>query len=120
MNGGAAPTTFVLLSTLTADGSQRLAAQPDRMYEVNQEIEELGCRVTLQYALIGPYDFVTIVETPDVATAAVLTAVLNSRGSIRVLAMPALVNSDFVGHMKSSARLARTRGRTYGADEGPR
>jgi uncharacterized protein with GYD domain len=107
MTNGTDSLTFVLLSTLTANGSQRLAAQPDRMYEVNQEIEELGCHVVGQYALIGPFDFITIVETPDVATAAVLSAVLNSRGAIRVLAMPALVNSDFVGHMKSSAGLAK-------------
>ena len=61
---------YVLLSTLTPEGRRTLHERPGRLDAVNQEIESIGCRVIIQYAVLGPYDFVTVIEAPDNSTAA--------------------------------------------------
>ena len=62
--------TYVLLSSLTPEGRETLHKNPERLTAVNDEIEKLGCRVITQYALMGPYDFLTIIEGPDNETVA--------------------------------------------------
>ena len=62
--------TYILLSSLTAQGVQTLKANPDRLREVNKDVEELGAKVLHQWATLGDYDFVNIVEAPDAATIA--------------------------------------------------
>ena len=71
--------TYVLLSTLTTEGGQTLHAHPERMEQVNREISEFGCSVVSQYALLGAYDFLTVVEAPDNETVAHLSVDLGSR-----------------------------------------
>ena len=75
--------TYVLLSSLTSEGGQTLHAHPDRLSEVNNEIDGFGCHVISQYALLGPYDFLTIVEAPDNETVAHLSVDLASRGTVQ-------------------------------------
>lgn len=82
--------TYVLLSTLTPEGRQTLHKNPDRLEEVNKEIEELGCKVVSQYAVLGGYDFVTVLEAPDNETAAHLSVDLGSRGTVNITTMPAM------------------------------
>ena len=62
--------TYILLSSLTPQGVQTLKANPDRLREVNKDVEELGARVVHQWATLGEYDFVNVVEAPDSATIA--------------------------------------------------
>ena len=57
--------TYIMLSTLTAQGVQTLKANPDRLREVNRDVEELGAKVVHQWATLGPFDFVNVVEAPD-------------------------------------------------------
>lgn len=90
--------TFLLLSSLSPQGLQTLATTPERLFEVNREIEELGGRVVKQWALLGVYDFLSVVEAPDELTIMKLTVELGSRGSATfetMVAIPAeeLVNS---------------------------
>jgi len=73
--------TFLLLSSLSPQGLQTLAATPERLFEVNREIERLGGRVVKQWALLGAYDFLSVVEAPDARTITKLTFELTSRGS---------------------------------------
>jgi uncharacterized protein with GYD domain len=73
--------TFLLLSSLSPQGLQTLAATPERLFEVNREIERLGGRVVKQWALLGAYDFLSVVEAPDAITITRLTIELTSRGS---------------------------------------
>lgn len=73
--------TFLLLSTLSPQGLQTLAATPERLFEVNREIERLGGRVVKQWALLGAYDFLSVVEAPGALTITKLTIELTSRGS---------------------------------------
>ena len=57
--------TFVMLTNLTSDGVKTLKSNPNRVGEVNKEVEQIGAKVIAQYATLGRYDFVTIVEAPD-------------------------------------------------------
>jgi uncharacterized protein with GYD domain len=73
--------TFLLLSTLSPQGLQTLATTPERLLEVNREIEALGGRVVRQWALLGAYDFLSVVEAPDEKTISRITVELAARGS---------------------------------------
>ena len=62
--------TYIMLTSLTAQGVQTLKANPDRLREVNRDVEELGAKVVHQWATLGPFDFVNVVEAPDDLTIA--------------------------------------------------
>ncbi len=87
---------FILLSTLTQQGVQTLKSNPERLREVNKDVEELGARVLQQWATLGEFDFVNVVEAPDVATIAKVSVSLAARGSIRVETLPALEIDEFL------------------------
>jgi len=72
---------FLLLSTLSPQGLQTLATTPERLLEVNREVEAIGGRVVRQWALLGAYDFLSVVEAPDEKTIARITVELAARGS---------------------------------------
>ena len=74
---------FILLSTLTQQGVQTLKSNPERLRQVNKDVEELGARVLHQWATLGEFDFVNVVEAPDIATVAKVSVGLGARGSIR-------------------------------------
>ena len=74
--------TYVMLSTLTDEGRKTLKQRPERLDEVNKEVEQLGVTVKDQYATLGQYDFVTIVEAPDDKTMAKVSVELGSRGTM--------------------------------------
>ena len=75
---------------------QTLKANPDRLHEVNRDIEELGARVLHQWATLGGFDFVNVVEAPDTATIARVSVALGARGSTKVETLPALTIDEFV------------------------
>ncbi|HEX2505763.1 MAG TPA: GYD domain-containing protein [Gaiellaceae bacterium] len=75
--------TYIMLSTLSDQGLQTLRANPARLKEVNRDVEELGARVVNQWFMLGPFDFVNVVEAPDGATVAKVSVALGARGSIR-------------------------------------
>ena len=87
---------FILLSTLTQQGVQTLKSNPERLREVNKDVEELGARVLQQWATLGEFDFVNVVEAPDTATIAKVSVALGARGSTRVQTLPALTIDEFV------------------------
>jgi len=82
--------TYLLLSILSAQGMQTLHATPERLIEVNREIEALGGRVVDQWALLGAYDFLSVVEAPDDRAIQRITAELSARGSAQFETMTAL------------------------------
>jgi len=92
--------TFIMLSTLTDERAKTITENPDRIREVNQEIEALGVKVIHQYATLGQYDFVNIVEAPDIQTIARVSAELSSRGSVRLQTLPAIPIAEFVSRFK--------------------
>jgi uncharacterized protein with GYD domain len=99
--------TYVLLSTLTPSGGSTLHTHPHRLKEVNKEITELGCKVVAQYALLGPYDFLSIVEAPDNETIAHLSVDLGSRGTVKVMSMPDIGVDSLVDKLQSPEQLGR-------------
>ena len=82
--------TYLMLSTLTPQGVQTLKANPSRLREVNQDVEELGAKVLHQWATLGEYDFVNIVEAPDSATIAKVSLALGARGSAKLQSLELL------------------------------
>ncbi|MDQ3895191.1 MAG: GYD domain-containing protein [Actinomycetota bacterium] len=88
--------TYILLSTLTAEGLQTLRANPNRLREVNRDVEELGARVLHQWAVLGPFDFVNVVEAPDDATMAKVSIALGARGSAKIQSMSALTVDELL------------------------
>jgi uncharacterized protein with GYD domain len=88
--------TFVMLSTLTPEGVQTLKNNPSRLREVNKEIEQLGASVKAQWAVLGHYDFVNIVEAPDEKTMARVSLELGSRGTARYESLVAIPVDDFI------------------------
>jgi len=92
--------TYILLSTLTDEGAKTIKNNPTRIKEVNKEIEALGVKVVSQYATLGPYDFVNVVEAPDNETVARVSAELASRGSIKLMSLPAIPIDTFIAKLK--------------------
>jgi uncharacterized protein with GYD domain len=87
---------YVLLSRLSQQGVATLKANPDRLREVNHDVEELGARVLHQWATLGEFDFVNIIEAPDTATVARVSVALGARGSTKIQTLPALTIEEFV------------------------
>jgi uncharacterized protein with GYD domain len=92
--------TYIMLSSLTDEGAKTIKNNPARIKEVNKEIEALGVKVVSQYATLGPYDFVNIVEAPDNETVARVSAELASRGSIKLMTMAAIPIDTFIARLK--------------------
>jgi uncharacterized protein with GYD domain len=87
---------FILLSTLTQQGVQTLKSNPERLRQVNEDIAELGCKVIHQWATLGSFDFINVVEAPDIATVAKVSIALGARGSTRIETLPALEIEEFL------------------------
>jgi len=89
--------TYVMLTNLTADGVRTLKNNPGRVSEVNAEVEQIGAKVLAQYATLGQYDFITIVEAPDDQTMAKVSVELGSRGTMTSQTLSAIPAEDFAG-----------------------
>ncbi|GAB6184420.1 GYD domain-containing protein [Thermodesulfovibrio hydrogeniphilus] len=87
---------YVVLSKLTDDGRKTLKEKPERIFEVNKELEKMGVKVLEQFAVLGPYDFVNIVEATDNDTIFKMSVELGSRGTVELLSMPALKVEELV------------------------
>lgn len=81
---------YVMLTNLTPEGVQTLKNNPSRMKEVNKEVEQLGVKVKEQLAVLGQYDFISIVEAPDQQTMAKVSVELGSRGTMSSQTLAAL------------------------------
>jgi len=91
---------YILLSNLTDEGWKTVKEKPERIKEVNKELQAYGVKVVSQYAVLGPYDFVNIVEAPNNETIAKVSIELGSRGTIKILSMPAIPIDDFIRPIK--------------------
>ncbi len=89
--------TFILLATLSPQGLQTLRLTPERLLEVNREIEDLGGRVLNQWAILGHYDFISVIEAPDAAAAARIVRELSARGSATFETLTAMAPDEILG-----------------------
>ncbi len=90
---------YIVISSLTDEGAKSMKTNPQRVKEVNGELEKMGVKVLEQYAVLGSFDFLNIVEAPDNATVAKAMLELASRGSIRTKTMPVLSMDEFLNSL---------------------
>ena len=87
--------TYIMLTRLTSDGVKTIKDNPTRVHEVNKEVEQLGVKVLNQWATLGEYDFVSVVEAPDEKAMAKLSVEMGSRGTVQNETMTAIAVEDF-------------------------
>jgi len=87
---------YVMLTTLTDHGRKTIKENPQRIQEVNREVEAMGAKILAQYALLGPYDFINILEAPDNKTVSKVAIELGSRGTLQTMTMAAMTLDEFV------------------------
>jgi uncharacterized protein with GYD domain len=89
-----------MLSNLGPNGAATLSEAPERLKAVNDEVEALGVKVIDQYALLGQYDFLNIIEAPDDATMARLAVTLSARGTMKTVTLPAVPVDEFIARLR--------------------
>jgi len=91
---------FIMMTTLTDDGRKTIKASPQRIKEVNQEVESMGVKILDQYAVLGQYDFLNILEAPSNEAVAKLAIELGSRGTLQTSTLAAMKLDDFINSIK--------------------
>lgn len=87
---------YIMLSTLSESGRKVLRERPGWIRKVNRDVERMGARVLAQYAVLGPYDFVTVMEAPDDATMSRVSVELGARGGVAAMTMAAIPLDQFI------------------------
>ena len=88
---------YVMLTSLTDEGRKTVKSNPKRLKEVNKEVEAMGVKILAQYALLGPYDFLNILEAPDNKTVSKMAIELGSRGTLQTMTMAAMSIDELTG-----------------------
>jgi len=91
---------YVMLTTLTDEGRKTIKDKPERIKEVNKEVEAMGAKVIAQYALLGAYDFVNILEAPSNEAISKIAVELGSRGTLGTMTMAAVKIDEFIASLK--------------------
>ncbi len=91
---------YIMLSNLTDEGAKTVKSNPERIKEVNAEVEAMGVKILAQYVVMGPYDFISILEAPDNEAMTQLSVELSSRGTMKMMTLPAIPIDDFIGRLK--------------------
>ena len=107
---------YLMLTTLTEKGVQTLNSNPARVREVNRDVEELGAKILHQWASLGAYDFVNVVEAPDDLTIAKVSVALGARGSSKIESLPLVSVDDAALSLERKARQLEPRGSTRRAN----
>jgi uncharacterized protein with GYD domain len=91
---------YVMLTTLTDEGRKTVKETPERIKEVNKEVEAMGVKILAQYALLGPYDFVNILEASSNEAISKVAIQLGSRGTLQTMTMAAMALDDFIATLR--------------------
>lgn len=91
---------YILLSKLTPEGRKTIKERPERIREVDVELEKFGVKVLEQYVTLGPYDFVNIVDAPDNETIGEVSVDLGSRGTLELMTLAAIPVDSFIETLK--------------------
>ncbi len=92
--------TYIMLTRLTDKGAETIKENPTRIQAVDKELEKFGVKVVAQYAVLGPFDFVNVIEAADNMTVARISAELAARGTVRIQTLPAVPINEFVAKFK--------------------
>jgi len=93
---------YMMLTKLTDHGRKTIMQNPGRIWEVNKEVEAMGAKILVQYALLGDYDFVNILEAPNNSVIARVAAQLGSRGTLTPLTFAAITTEDYIKEIKTA------------------
>ncbi|MEF9475211.1 MAG: GYD domain-containing protein [Candidatus Mariimomonas ferrooxydans] len=91
---------YIALSNLTDEGRKTIKQRPERIKEVNKEIEAMGIKVLEQFAVLGPYDFITLLDAPNNEAILKMSVELGSRGTVQLVTLPALSVDEFTKTLK--------------------
>ena len=98
---------YVMLTKLTNEGRKSVMNYPQRVFEVNKEVEEMGAKLIAQYALLGEYDFVNILEAPSSEVISRVSAQLGSRGTLEPMTMAAITMQDYVRELDTAKIISK-------------
>ena len=91
---------YVMLTNLTDEGRKTIKDKPQRIKEVNKEVEAMGAKVLAQYAVLGPYDFVNILDAPNNQVISKVAIELGARGTLQTMTMAAVDIDGFIANLK--------------------
>jgi uncharacterized protein with GYD domain len=91
---------YVMLTSLTDEGRKTIKQNPQRIKEVNKEVEKMGVKILAQYALLGQYDFINVLDAPGNSALAKVAMELGARGTLQTMTMAAMTLDDFIASMK--------------------
>jgi uncharacterized protein with GYD domain len=91
---------YVMLTNITDEGRKTIKEHPGRIKEVNKEVEAMGVKIVAQYALLGPYDFINVLDAPSNETISKVAVELGSRGTLQTMTMSAMKVDDFIKSIK--------------------
>jgi uncharacterized protein with GYD domain len=98
---------YIMLSTLSESGRKVLRERPGWIRKVNADVKRMGARVVAQYAVLGPYDFVSVIEAPDNATISRVSVELGARGGAAGMTMAAIPLDEFIANLEGGGRRKR-------------
>jgi uncharacterized protein with GYD domain len=96
---------YMMLTKLTDHGRKTLIKNPGRLWEVNKEVEDMGAKIITQYALLGEWDFVNILEAPNNTVIARVASALGSRGTLEPLTLAAITVEDLIKEIQMAKAL---------------
>jgi len=91
---------YVMLTTLTDEGRKTIKENPERIKEVNKEVEAMGVKIVAQYAVLGPYDFVNVIDASSNEVIARVAMELGARGTLQTMTMAGMPLDDFIRGVK--------------------
>ncbi len=92
--------SYVFITNLTDEGRKTIKKHPERIHEVNREMEKMGAKIRDQYAILGLYDFITVLEAPDNETIAKISMEMSSRGTVQIITLAAIPIGEFIDSLK--------------------
>jgi uncharacterized protein with GYD domain len=95
---------YIMLSTLSESGRKVVRERPGWIRKVNADVERMGARVLAQYAVLGPYDFVTVIEAPDNATISRVSVEVGARGGAAGMTMAAIPLDEFIERLEGGGK----------------
>jgi uncharacterized protein with GYD domain len=95
---------YIMMSTLSESGRKVVRERPGWIRKVNADVERMGARVLAQYAVLGPYDFVTVIEAPDNATISRVSVEVGARGGVAAMTMAAIPLDEFIERLERGGK----------------
>jgi uncharacterized protein with GYD domain len=91
---------YIMLTNLTDEGRKTVKTNPQRIKEVNKEVEAMGVKILAQYVALGQFDFLNILEAPSNEVIAKVATELGSRGTLQTMTMAAMKLDDYINSLK--------------------